>query len=372
MHDRIPAIGTGRSDAHPVWRTGVFAVALAYILAYVLAYVLASILASGVAAAQSAERSGKQVVDAVCAECHGTGESGAPVIGDEQAWAPLAERGLSGLTESALNGIREMPAHGGDLSLTDVEIQRAITNMVNRSGGDWVEPMAGSALATERSGKQVVEMQCAQCHESGAGGAPRIGDREAWIPRLKNARGFDLLVRSAIHGHGPMPARGGMADLTDAEIREAVLYMYAPERATAEAAPATFPATPGQHHRVSDGIEFFLGITPAERIRGRFPADSTERTMHGGVPEGEGYYHLNLSLFESDSGEPITNAEVRAHVTGMGGASDKVLEGMSLYGTYSFGEYFRMPGRDTYTITLRIRRPGTQQPVTESFRYTPE
>ena len=34
------------------------------------------------------------------------------------------------------------------------------------------------------------------------------------------------MVRSAIHGHGGMPARGGMADATDAEIRAAVLYVF--------------------------------------------------------------------------------------------------------------------------------------------------
>jgi cytochrome c5 len=33
------------------------------------------------------------------------------------------------------------------------------------------------------------------------------------------------VVRSAINGHGGMPARGGMASLTDAEMRNAVIYM---------------------------------------------------------------------------------------------------------------------------------------------------
>jgi len=37
-------------------------------------------------------------------------------------------------------------------------------------------------------------------------------------------------VRSAIHGHGPMPARGGLADLTDAEIRGAIVYMFSSKR----------------------------------------------------------------------------------------------------------------------------------------------
>jgi cytochrome c5 len=55
-------------------------------------------------------------------------------------------------------------------------------------------------------------------------GAPRIGDKDAWIQRAK--LGFDSVVRSAINGHGAMPARGGMANLTDPEMRAAVTYMF--------------------------------------------------------------------------------------------------------------------------------------------------
>ena len=75
----------------------------------------------------------------------------------------------------------------------------------------------------QRSGQSIVFTQCAKCHGSGVAGAPRIGDREAWSSRVKS--GVDPLVRSAIKGHGGMPARGGMADLTDPEIRDAVIYM---------------------------------------------------------------------------------------------------------------------------------------------------
>jgi cytochrome c5 len=75
----------------------------------------------------------------------------------------------------------------------------------------------------QRSGEYIVSTQCAKCHGSGVAGAPKIGDREAWSARVKP--GVDSLVRSAIKGHGGMPSRGGMADLTDPEIRDAVIYM---------------------------------------------------------------------------------------------------------------------------------------------------
>lgn len=177
-----------------------------------------------VQAAQGSERSGKEVVDKVCSTCHATGANGAPKIGDEKAWSKRAARGLADLTENALKGIRKMPAHGGNPNVSDLEIQRAITHMVNSSGGHWAEPISRTKPVADRPGKQIVEMQCMKCHQAGVGGAPKIGDRAAWIKR--GSPGMDSLVRSAINGHGGMPARGGMADLTDSEIRGAVVYMF--------------------------------------------------------------------------------------------------------------------------------------------------
>jgi cytochrome c5 len=194
-----------------------------------LSAAFAALLAAAAAApqgalAQATSLSGKEVVDAVCAKCHGSGANGAPKIGDATAWKKRASQGLSGLTAHALKGIRGMPSHGGNQSLSDMEIKRAVTYMVNQSGGKWTEPVDKSALPAPRTGEQIVKAQCIKCHEAGKGGAPKIGDRDAWIPRLKN--GLDNTVRSAINGHGGMPARGGMADLTDAEMRSAVIYLF--------------------------------------------------------------------------------------------------------------------------------------------------
>jgi cytochrome c5 len=176
------------------------------------------------AVAQSVEKSGKEVVATVCGACHATGAKGAPKIGDKNAWSKLASQGLTSLTEIALKGIRQMPSHGGNPNLTDTEIARAITHMVNMSGGKWIEPTSKSKPAGPRSGEQIVKMQCSKCHQKGVGGAPKIGDREAWIPRLKN--GIDATIQSAANGHGGMPARGGMASLSDAELRNAISYMF--------------------------------------------------------------------------------------------------------------------------------------------------
>jgi len=194
------------------------------LMAVVMALIWALVLDIGTASAKEAERSGKDVVDAVCGNCHNSGKDGAPKIGNKQAWSQRTANGLGALTQHALKGIRKMPAHGGNPDVSDFEIQRAITHMVNLSGGNWTEPTNKKAKTADRSGKDIVNMQCIKCHKTGVNGAPKLGDRDAWIPRAVN--GMDALVRSAINGHGGMPARGGMANLTDTEMREAVIYMF--------------------------------------------------------------------------------------------------------------------------------------------------
>jgi cytochrome c5 len=181
-------------------------------------------VSTGEARAQAKERSGKEVVAATCAACHAEGVNGAPKIGDKQAWSKRAAKGFASLTQSALKGIRNMPPHGANMALTDTEIKRAIVYMVDQSGGHWVEPISKTQQPAPRTGEQIVKAQCSKCHLKGLNGAPKIGDRDAWIPRLKD--GLDPVVRSAINGHGAMPARGGLANLSDAEMRDAITYMF--------------------------------------------------------------------------------------------------------------------------------------------------
>jgi len=200
----------------------------------IVAACIASIGPLAALAAAPGDRSGKEVVDHVCAACHATGKDGAPKIGDTKAWEAREKRGLSALTATALEGVRKMPPHGGSLSLNDVEIKRAITYMVNQSGGSWQEPIDRRHLPADRTGEQIVKAQCVKCHGKGLNGAPKIGDKAAWIDRAK--LGFDSVVRSAINGHGAMPSRGGMPNLTDSEMRAAVTYMF--QQSVKKEAPA--------------------------------------------------------------------------------------------------------------------------------------
>jgi len=81
-----------------------------------------------------------------------------------------------------------------------------------------------STLAVSKPpGQAVYQQACAVCHAAGIGAAPIPGDATAWSDRLQAGR--DALVASAVNGKGIMPAKGGQAQLSDAEVAAAVDYM---------------------------------------------------------------------------------------------------------------------------------------------------
>jgi cytochrome c5 len=79
--------------------------------------------------------------------------------------------------------------------------------------------------AAVRSGEAVYNAACMACHTSGAAGAPKLGDKAAWSPRI--AQGSSTLVQHALQGFKGMPAKGGCTNCSDAEIKAAVEYLTA-------------------------------------------------------------------------------------------------------------------------------------------------
>jgi cytochrome c5 len=181
---------------------------------------------------------GEQVYGQVCKTCHEAGLAGAPKLGDKAAWAPRIAQGESVMVQHATAGFQgkagAMPAKGGNTELTDGEVHRAVVFMANKAGATWKEPAVAAPVAivasSERTGEQVVNETCGKCHMTGEGGAPKIGDRDAWIKRAKG--GYARVLQSALKGHAGMPARGGLAELSDAEIKRAIDYMMKSGSAT--------------------------------------------------------------------------------------------------------------------------------------------
>lgn len=82
------------------------------------------------------------------------------------------------------------------------------------------------AQASARSGEDIYTTKCSACHNTGAGNAPKMGDKAAWEPRI--AKGMDTLVMNAINGFtdvGMMPPKGICMDCSDDELKITVEYM---------------------------------------------------------------------------------------------------------------------------------------------------
>lgn len=80
-------------------------------------------------------QSGEVVYERVCAACHAAGVAGAPITGEAEAWESRLAKGKETLYRNAINGLNAMPPKGGDPSLADEEVQRAVDYMLEQTGG---------------------------------------------------------------------------------------------------------------------------------------------------------------------------------------------------------------------------------------------
>jgi len=81
----------------------------------------------------------------------------------------------------------------------------------------------GTPARTLKDGEAVYAGLCVACHGSGAAGAPKLGDKKAWRPRI--AQGLETLIKHATEGYKAMPPKGGGADLDPMEVARAVAWM---------------------------------------------------------------------------------------------------------------------------------------------------
>jgi cytochrome c5 len=88
---------------------------------------------------------------------------------------------------------------------------------------------AVTAAAADLTGEQAYNQACVACHGAGVAGAPKLGDKAAWAPRI--AQGMDILHAHALQGYqgkaGYMPPKGGRTDLSDQTIVNGVDYIVA-------------------------------------------------------------------------------------------------------------------------------------------------
>jgi len=209
-------------------------------------------------------QAGNTVYVAVCAACHDSGAAGAPKLGDNAGWSARLSQGYDILIKHAIEGIRAMPAKGGNPDLDNLEVERAVVYLANKSGASFKEPAvpapaapapaaadapaavgapaaadvaaapaavsaaapAAPVLAAANVGKTLYDSACIACHGAGIAGAPKLGDKGAWTARI--GQGNAVLYEHAIKGFqgktGMMPPKGG-SSAPDADVKAAVDYM---------------------------------------------------------------------------------------------------------------------------------------------------
>ena len=89
--------------------------------------------------------------------------------------------------------------------------------------------VAGKASAGD-VGRTVYQSVCIACHapQNVMVSAPKAGDLAEWGKRLSRAQnGVETLTDHAVAGFGAMPAKGGHAELSREQIREAIKFMMA-------------------------------------------------------------------------------------------------------------------------------------------------
>ena len=84
-------------------------------------------------------------------------------------------------------------------------------------------PVSVSVAGGAKKAKSIYDASCAACHGSGVAGAPKLGDKQAWAPRIK--AGNATLYNGALKGKNAMPAKGGNPALSDADVKAVVDYM---------------------------------------------------------------------------------------------------------------------------------------------------
>ena len=148
---------------------------------------LLAALASGLLAASASGAdlpNGKAIYGATCIACHSAGVLGAPKLGDTAAWAPRIKAGAAALQQSAIKGKGAMPARGGNVNLTDADVQAAVNYMVAQAQAE-AKPAAPKVAETKPAVPKAAEA------------APLATPVAAPAPAAGSANPFNRLLKPA-------------------------------------------------------------------------------------------------------------------------------------------------------------------------------
>ena len=144
--------------------------------------------------------------------------------------AVMMMAGLTACSQEAKQETQEAAQAVASEVKTEAASAADATASAAQEAADKVEAAASKAEeaakpeeAAKVDGKAVFEANCKACHSGLIPGAPAVGKKEDWAPRIK--QGKDTLHKHALEGFQAMPAKGGNGSLSDDEVKAAVDYM---------------------------------------------------------------------------------------------------------------------------------------------------
>ena len=247
----------------------------------------ASASASAPAAAASSSSGGgsidgEAIYNSVCMACHETGAAGAPIRGDEAAWADRVTKGFDTLLDHSVNGFNAMPARGGNPNITDEEMLAATKYMLepvmdvpadeapaadasSDQAAEGEEQVSAADSGTEDEAQQAAAQDDAEsAADSEQGGATEVAAAEG--PAGADLPGAGkIAVCVACHGqdgHGTAPIYPNLAGQNVTYLESSMKAYRAGEREGGMSSVMTPMAAGLSDEDIADIAEYYNQQTP--------------------------------------------------------------------------------------------------------------
>jgi len=144
---------------------------------------------------------GKAIVDKSCAGCHLVGVMGAPKIGNKGDWEKRAKQGLSILNEHALKGFNNMPAKGGNVTLSADDVKNAVMHLLVTAKVDKIAAKNDKAVKNKVKAAPVAKKAPIAKKKVAAAKTPSTA-------KVSRVNQFNRLMKSAAEWNPPQAEDG--------------------------------------------------------------------------------------------------------------------------------------------------------------------
>jgi hypothetical protein len=122
---------------------------------------------------------------------------------------------------------------------------------------------------------------------------------------------------------------------------------------------------------IADGVVIYLGVMRSQTLVGD-TASYGDHNMLCPPPGGHDNYHVMVALFDSDTGERITDADVYARVSSLGLVGPRKHFGaVEVAGAMCYCNYFDLSAFDRYNVKIDITRSESPKVIHAQFTYRP-